>query len=108
MFACFAIYLIYNFKVQAQGCGWIEATYFPLAGATDSHLLCKNQISPVNKRSCLSGTKTRNETVGTRLTFSETQEPLELSETHGPMAPQTFSSLDVCNAQRLTVEILGP
>lgn len=29
------------------------------------------------------------------LTFSETQEPLELSETQGPMAPQTFSSLDV-------------
>lgn len=29
------------------------------------------------------------------LTFSETQEPLEWRETHGPMAPQTFSSLDV-------------
>lgn len=33
--------------------------------------------------------------LGQGLTFSETQEPLELSETHGPMAPQTFSSLDV-------------
>lgn len=68
----------------------------------------KNQIPLVNKRSRLSGTETRNETVGTRLTFSETQEPLELSDTHGPMAPQTFSSLDVCNTQRLTVELLGP
>lgn len=43
--------------------------------------------------------KRTNETLGTELTFSETQGPLELSETHGPMAPQTFSSLDVCNAQ---------
>lgn len=34
--------------------------------------------------------------LGRGLTFSETQEPLELSETHGPMAPQIFSSLDVC------------
>lgn len=33
--------------------------------------------------------------MGQGLTFSETQGPLELSETHGPMAPQTFSSLDV-------------
>lgn len=97
MFACFAIYLIYNFKIQAQGCGRVEAAYFPLACTTDSHLLCKNQISVVNKLSCLSGTKMRNETVATGLTFSETQVPLELSETHGPMAPQTFSSLDVCN-----------
>lgn len=105
MFACFAIYLIYNFKIQAQGYGWVEAAYFPLVCATDSHLLCKNQIFVVNKRSCLNRTKIRNETVGTWLTFSETQVPLELSETQGPMAPQSFSSLDVCNTKRLSIRL---
>lgn len=29
------------------------------------------------------------------LTFSDTQGPLALSETHGPIAPETFTSRDV-------------
>lgn len=36
---------------------------------------------------------------GSRLTFSDTQGPLEWRETQGPTVPQTFSSLDVCRGE---------
>lgn len=100
---CQYIYLIDHFEVQAQGGGGAEAAHFPLAGATDAHLLHDNKRQLHTLLGC--GSKAAGRRDGGRgLTFSDTQGPLELRETQGPTVPHTFSSLDVCSGEDASVK----
>lgn len=114
-FFCVFFYLVHHFKINAQSSWGVETAHFPLACAADTHLLHKTENTlwwmPVKNSSQMAYCKKEgiwmSQFQGQWLTFSETLEPLELSETQGPMAPHTFSSLDVyTNRKRKVIQLL--
>lgn len=99
------IYLIHNLKVECKSGVWIQSTNLPLTCATSSYFLQAEVKMNVSTCSALPGkTLNRRENIlpiwfkiDELLTFSDTQGPLAFRETHGPIAPEIFISLEVWN-----------
>ncbi len=100
------IYLIYYFKVQGQGGGRRETTNLPLTCSSDTHFLWKNESflhMCTRVKSYWESIEKASMTWKLHawgLTLSETQGPLALRDTHGPIAPDIFSSLEVWEEKR--------
>lgn len=94
-------YLIYYFKVHGQGGGRWETADLPLECSSNAHFLQNIRDSYMrvlytywnSSQIRVGWHETRNACLS--LTLSETQGPLVLSDTHGPIAPDTFNSLEV-------------
>lgn len=93
------MYLIHNLKVECESGIWVQSTNLPLTCPTSSYFLQAEVKKKVSMFSALPEI-TREITVSLfdldeLLTFSDTQGPLAFRETHGPIAPEIFISLEV-------------